>query len=55
MQEDRYVKSDRDLNVGDIIYQDMDKKDGLILNKGQSFGLCKTVLDENKKKHCCKS
>jgi len=34
MQEDRYVKSDRDLNVGDIIYQDMDKKDGLILNKG---------------------
>lgn len=28
------VKSDTCLNVGDIVYQNMDRKDGLVLNKG---------------------
>ena len=34
MQEDRCIKSGTDLNVGDIVYQDMDRNDGLVLNKG---------------------
>lgn len=34
MQEDRRVKPGTVLNVGDIVYQDMDRKDGLVLNKG---------------------
>ena len=34
MQEDRRIKSGTDLNVGDIVYQDMDRNDGLVLNKG---------------------
>lgn len=34
MQEDRRIKSGADLNVGDIVYQDMDRNDGLVLNKG---------------------
>lgn len=34
MQEDRHIKSGTDLNVGDIVYQDMDRNDGLVLNKG---------------------
>lgn len=34
MQEDKRIKSEADLNVGDIVYQDMDRKDGLVLNKG---------------------
>lgn len=34
MQENSRVKSDTVLNVGDIVYQDMDKKDGLVLNQG---------------------
>ena len=34
MQEDKRIKSGADLNVGDIVYQDMDRKDGLVLNKG---------------------
>ena len=29
MQEDRRIKSGTDLNVGDIVYQDMDRNDGL--------------------------
>ncbi len=32
--EEKLVKSRDDLNVGDIVYQCMDKNDGLILNKG---------------------
>lgn len=27
------------LNVGDIVYQDMDRKDGLILNRAMMTGL----------------
>lgn len=34
MQEDRRIKSGADLNVGDIVYQNMDRSDGLVLNKG---------------------
>ena len=32
--EENTVKSRDDLNVGDIVYQCMDRNDGLILNKG---------------------
>lgn len=34
MQEERRVKASQDLNIGDILYQNMDKNDGLVLNKG---------------------
>ncbi len=34
VEEDNVVKSRNDLNVGDIIYQCMDRNDGLVLNKG---------------------
>ena len=34
MQEARRVKTSLDLNIGDIVYQNMDKNDGLVLNKG---------------------
>ena len=34
MHENRRIKSGADLNVGDIVYQDMDRNDGLVLNKG---------------------
>lgn len=34
MQEEGTVKSGTLLNVGDIVYQNMDRKDGLVLNKG---------------------
>ena len=33
MQEDRRIKSGADLNVGDIVYQNMDRSDGLDLTK----------------------
>lgn len=32
--ETRRIKSGTDLSVGDIVYQNMDRKDGLVLNKG---------------------
>lgn len=34
MQEDNRVKTGEDLHVGDIVYQNMDRSDGLVLNKG---------------------
>lgn len=34
MKDNQQIKSSKDLNIGDIVYQDLDKKDGLILNKG---------------------
>lgn len=34
MQEDKRIKTGTILNVGDIVYQDMDRKDGLVLNNG---------------------
>lgn len=34
MKNSQQIKSSEDLNIGDIIYQDLDKKDGLILDKG---------------------
>lgn len=33
-EEETVVKSRDDLNVGDIVYQCMDRNDGLVLNKG---------------------
>ena len=33
MQEDRCIKSGTDLNVGDIVYQDMDRNDGLEIGR----------------------
>lgn len=32
--ESEPIKSSQDLIVGDIVYQDMDRNDGLVLNKG---------------------
>lgn len=32
VEDENRVKSDSELNVGDIVYQDMDRKDGLTLN-----------------------
>lgn len=29
----KVIKSSEDINVGDIVYQDMDRNDGLVLNK----------------------
>lgn len=63
MQEDRRIKSGADLNVGDIVYQNMDRSDGLVLNKGyddrlkyfvivdkrQPLGLCTVVSNEGEK------
>lgn len=34
MQEENRVKTGEDLQVGDIVYQNMDRRDGLVLNKG---------------------
>lgn len=39
MQEDRRIKSSTELNVGDIVYQNMDRNDGLVLNKGYDVRL----------------
>ena len=33
-QEDRIIKSSAGINIGDIVYQNLDRNDGLILNKG---------------------
>lgn len=33
------IKSNEDLMVGDIVYQNMDKQDGLVLNKGYDVRL----------------
>jgi hypothetical protein len=38
-QEGSIIKSNEDLKVGDIVYQNMDKQDGLVFNKGYDVRL----------------
>lgn len=53
MQEDRRIKSGADLNVGDIVYQDMDRNDGLVLNKGYDNRLnYKGILTKDSRLDC---
>ena len=48
LRQQRIVKSAEDLQVGDIIYVEMDKNDGLVLNDGYDTRLKYVVVAGSK-------